>query len=72
MIIFQLLRARNGLFNYGRLLRLENNFDRSANTYTSILWANGINEAANGTYRCVITDATGVTKTSAEATVTVN
>ena len=53
-------------------LRLENTFDRSANTYTSILWANGITEAASGTYRCVITDATGVAKTSAEATVTVN
>ena len=53
-------------------LRLENTFDRNENTYTSILWANGITEEAEGTYRCVITDATGVTKTSAEATVTVN
>ena len=53
-------------------LRLENTFDRSANTYTSILWANGITQEAAGTYRCVITDATGVTKTSAEATVAVN
>ena len=53
-------------------LRLENNYDRNANTYTSILWANGITEEANGTYRCVITDATGVNKTSAQATVTVN
>ena len=31
-----------------------------------------ITAEAEGTYRCVITDATGVTKTSAEATVTVN
>ena len=53
-------------------LRLENTFDKNENTYTSILWANGITEEAEGTYRCVITDATGVTKTSAEATVTVN
>ena len=53
-------------------LRLENTYDRSANTYTSILWANGITQEADGTYRCVIKDATGVTKTSAEATVTVN
>ena len=53
-------------------LRLENTFDRNENAYTSILWANGITKEADGTYRCVITDATGVTKTSAEATVTVN
>ncbi len=53
-------------------LRLENTYDKSANTYTSILWANGITQEASGTYRCVITDATGVMKTSAEATVTVN
>ena len=53
-------------------LRLENTFDRNENTFTSILWANGITQEATGTYRCVITDATGVTKTSAEATVTVN
>ena len=53
-------------------LRLENTFDRNENTYTSILWANGIKPEASGTYRCVITDATGITKTSAEATVTVN
>lgn len=52
-------------------LRLENSFDRNENTYTSILWANGIKPAASGTYRCVITDATGITKTSAEATVSV-
>ena len=53
-------------------LRLENSFDRNENTYTTILWANGIKPEASGTYRCVITDATGITKTSAEATVTVN
>ena len=53
-------------------LRLENSLDRKDNTYTSILWANGINREASGTYRCVITDETGITKTSAEATVTVN
>lgn len=52
-------------------LRLENSFDRNENTYTSILWANGIKPAASGTYRCVITDATGITKSSAEATVSV-
>ena len=53
-------------------LRQENTYDKSANTYTSILWANGITQDATGTYRCVITDATGVMKTSAEATVAVN
>ncbi len=53
-------------------LRLENNFDKNTNEYTSILWANGITPEASGTYRCVITDATGITKTSAEATVQVN
>ena len=53
-------------------LRLENSFDRAEETYTTILWANGIKPEASGTYRCVITDATGITKTSAEATVTVN
>ena len=52
-------------------LRLENSFDRTENTYTTILWANGIKPEASGTYRCVITDATGITKTSAEATVQV-
>ena len=53
-------------------LRLENSVDRSDDTFTTILWANGIKPEASGTYRCVITDATGITKTSAEATVTVN
>ena len=45
---------------------------RLENTYTSTLWANGITEAANGTYRCVVTDATGINKISAEATVEVS
>ena len=53
-------------------LRLENTFDRGENVYTSKLWANGITSEASGTYRCVITDATGITKTSAEATVSVS
>ena len=52
-------------------LRLENQFDPKENTYTSKLWAQGITRAASGTYRCVITDDTGITKTSAEATVSV-
>ena len=52
-------------------LRLENSYNRNEETYTSVLWANGIKGAASGTYRCVITDATGITKTSAEATVSV-
>ena len=39
--------------------------------FTSILWAQGITPEAEGTYRCVITDATGITKTSAEATVSI-
>ena len=51
-------------------LRLEN--IKTNDVYESILWANGITAEASGTYRCVITDATGVTKTSSEATVTVN
>ena len=62
--------AETTIRQYG--LRLENTYDRNANTYTSILWANGITAEATGTYRCVITDATGVNKTSAQATVTVN
>ena len=50
-------------------LRLENT--KNDDVYESILWANGITAEASGTYRCVITDATGITKVSAEATVTV-
>ena len=52
-------------------LRLENSYDKTEDTYTSVLWANGIKPIASGTYRCVITDAAGITKTSAEATVSV-
>ena len=50
-------------------LRLENVFNREENYYESKLWANGITPEAAGTYRCVIKDATGITKTSAEASV---
>ena len=50
-------------------LRLENTYDRDEGHYVSTLWANGITTEAAGTYRCVIKDATGITKTSAEATV---
>lgn len=52
-------------------LRLENAFNREENHYESKLWANGITPEAAGTYRCVIKDATGITKTSAEASVQV-
>ena len=52
-------------------LRLENTYNREENYYVSTLWANGITTEAAGTYRCVIKDATGITKTSAEATVQV-
>ena len=52
-------------------LRLENQYDAALSEYTTILWANGITPDAAGTYRCVITDATGITKVSAEATVEV-
>jgi len=52
-------------------LRLENTYNREENHYVSTLWANGITPDAAGTYRCVIKDATGITKTSAEATVQV-
>lgn len=50
-------------------LRLENVFNREENYYESKLWANGITPEAAGTYRCVIKDASGITKTSAEASV---
>lgn len=50
-------------------LRLENSFNREENYYETKLWANGITPEAAGTYRCVIKDATGITKTSAQATV---
>ena len=52
-------------------LRLENIYNKNENTYESVLWANGITGEAAGTYRCVITDATGITKTSAEATISI-
>ncbi len=51
-------------------LRLENKMEDGQ--YVSVLWANGITKAAEGTYRCVITDTNGITKTSAEATVQVS
>ncbi|MBQ3481330.1 MAG: zinc ribbon domain-containing protein [Oscillospiraceae bacterium] len=50
-------------------LRLENQFNQAEKEYTTILWAQGITQDAAGTYRCVITDAGGITKISAEATV---
>ena len=40
--------------------------------YKSILWANGITKAAEGTYRCVITDVNGIQRTSKEASVSVS
>lgn len=52
-------------------LRLENLYDKTTSEYTTKLWANGITPDAKGTYRCVITDATGITKASAEAIVSV-
>lgn len=53
-------------------LRIENSYDSTADAYVSILWANGITQAGAGTYRCVITDGTGITKTSGEALVQVS
>ena len=50
-------------------LRLENKMEEGE--YVSVLWANGITEAGAGTYRCVISDSTGVKKTSSEAIVQV-
>lgn len=52
-------------------LRLENGYDPVENVFTTILWANGITPEAAGSYRCVITDSNGVSKTSAEATVSI-
>lgn len=51
-------------------LRIENKMEDGA--YVSVLWANGITKAAEGTYRCVIKDTNGITKTSAEAIVQVS
>jgi hypothetical protein len=52
-------------------LRLENQYDAATGEYTSILWAQFITPDAAGTYRCVITDAGGFTKTSTEAPVSI-
>ena len=52
-------------------LRLENQFDQATGEYTTILWAQGITQEAAGTYRCVITDNGGITKSSAEAVVAI-
>ncbi len=52
-------------------LRLENQFNAAEKEYTTILWAQGITKEAAGTYRCVITDNGGITKTSAEAVVAI-
>lgn len=49
-------------------LRLENKAPVDGE-YESILWANGITSAAAGTYRCMIKDTNGITKTSSEAVV---
>lgn len=51
-------------------LRLENLMEDGE--YKSVLWANGITKAAEGTYRCVISDVNGIKKTSSEASVTVS
>ena len=50
-------------------LRLENLMENGE--YKSVLWANGITKAAEGTYRCVISDVNGIKKTSYEASVSV-
>lgn len=50
-------------------LRLENLMENGE--YKSVLWANGITKAAEGTYRCVISDVNGIKKTSYEASVLV-
>jgi hypothetical protein len=52
-------------------LRLENKAPVDG-VYESVLWANGITKAAEGTYRCVVKDTNGITKTSSEAVVTVS
>ncbi len=52
-------------------LRLENQFNAAESEYTTILWAQGITQEAAGTYRCVITDNGGITKSSAEAVVAI-
>ena len=50
-------------------LRIENQMENGE--YKSILWANGITKAAEGNYRCVITDVNGIKKASSEASVSV-
>ena len=50
-------------------LRLENLMENGE--YKSVLWANGITKAAEGPYRCVISDVNGIKKTSSEASVSV-
>ena len=50
-------------------LRLENLMENGE--YKSVLWANGITKEAEGTYRCVISDMSGIKKTSYEASVSV-
>lgn len=52
-------------------LRIENGYDRTTSEYSTTLWANGITSAAAGSYRCVVTDSTGVKKSSGEVTVQV-
>lgn len=52
-------------------LRIANSYNKADNLYVTELWANGITLEAEGTYRCVITDATGIVKNSAEASVQV-
>ena len=52
-------------------LRLENQYNAADKEFTTILWAQGITAEAEGTYRCVITDLTGISKTSAEAIVSI-
>lgn len=51
-------------------LRIENRLEKDG-TYISILWANGITLEGEGTYRCVVKDINGITKTSSEAEVKV-
>lgn len=52
-------------------LRISNSYDSEKSIYVSELWANGITYAAEGRYRCVITDDYGVSKSSDETTVLV-
>lgn len=65
-IVFPGLATTNEEFG----LRLENTYED--NEFTTTLWANGITEAAAGTYRCVVTDINGIQKVSGEAIVAIN